>query len=110
VLADRCAVRVDVLGADIPSPHYVALSVPDWLVLRSVRLPDGTPAATAGAVVRLCSSAVHAGEVRPHELWEELTVRAFVTLDGYEPLELTWTPRDRDAPPSHVLQPLATTD
>lgn len=103
-VADRCDVRVSALGAHFPEPHYVGVSVPGWLVLRSVRLPDGTPAATAGATISLYADALHCGDVHPSRMRDLVDVHATVTLAGYEDLEIVWTLAD--AAPAHVLVPI----
>lgn len=75
-------------GATSPTTH-IGVSLPLALLLEHLLLPDGTPALGSAAWVRATCKAELLTPETPPDRWRSMPVRVEVTLDGYEPLEMT---------------------
>jgi len=103
----RNSVRVFATSEDVArGDGYVAVSVPLADLAARVRLPNGTSALDAGAVVTAkCAAALRTHDA-PADFWRGVPIAVQVKLAGYATLEFEWRAAD-GAGAASVLVPSA---
>ena len=96
-------VSLSIRGDRADERTYVGVMAPIETLVRDVRLPDGRPAAAAGARIYAWCSAVLAEEATRPDFWRHLEIDVSVEMPGYK--RLRFEHRLADPPPVHILDP-----